>query len=75
MEKAAASLARAVYPARVDGWAEAAKDAGIRLGVFSDYASDHKLEAMGIREYFHAICAAQDAEIGPVQASSERPRR
>jgi FMN phosphatase YigB (HAD superfamily) len=43
---------------------ESAKAAGIGLGVFSDYAADKKLEAMGIRHYFNTICAAQDEEIG-----------
>ncbi len=64
MEKEPLPLLRGcIRPGLLD-MLQQAKAADIRLGVFSDYVSGHKLEAMGIRQYFHAICAAQDADIG-----------
>lgn len=36
---------------------------GVELGVFSDYAPDEKLAALGVREYFAVRLCAVDAEI------------
>ena len=42
----------------------AARSRGLRLGVFSDYPAQAKLESMGLHEYFDVVLAAQDPAIG-----------
>ncbi len=39
------------------------KGAGMRLGVFSDYAPERKLEALGVRDLFDVALAATDPEV------------
>jgi HAD superfamily hydrolase (TIGR01549 family) len=43
---------------------EGAQAQGMRLGVLSDYPPDRKLTAMGIREAFDVVVAAQDQQVG-----------
>jgi FMN phosphatase YigB (HAD superfamily) len=42
----------------------AARQAGVRLGVFSDYPAEAKLQAMGLGEYFDVVLSAQDPRVG-----------
>jgi HAD superfamily hydrolase (TIGR01509 family) len=39
------------------------RQAGIRLGVVSDYPAEAKLAAMGIRQYFDVVICAQDPDV------------
>ncbi|MDB4489377.1 HAD family hydrolase [bacterium] len=39
------------------------KASGVRLGVFSDYAPESKLEALGVRDLFDVALAATDREV------------
>ncbi len=48
----------------------AAVEAGLRLGVFSDYPPDAKLVAMGIAHFFDVTASAQDPEIQQFKPSS-----
>ncbi len=41
----------------------AAREKGLRLGVFSDYPARPKLAAMGIEKFFHAVVSAQDPAV------------
>jgi HAD superfamily hydrolase (TIGR01549 family) len=41
----------------------AARDRGLRLGVFSDYPAEEKLEAMGLNSYFDVIVCSGDPEV------------
>lgn len=41
-----------------------AKECGLRLAVWSDYPADQKLAAMGIRDWFDMVVAAQDPAVG-----------
>lgn len=41
----------------------AAKDDGLRLGVFSDYPAEKKLRTLGLEKYFDSIVSAQDPEV------------
>ena len=41
----------------------------LRLGVFSDYPAERKLQALGVREYFHCACCAQQSEVGEFKPS------
>ncbi len=41
----------------------AARAAGLKLGVFSDYPATGKLEAMGLLRYFDAVVCAQDRDV------------
>jgi len=58
-----ARLADCARPGLV-GFVEAARTAGIRLGVFSDYPAHDKLEALGIREHIAVVVCAQDPDVG-----------
>jgi HAD superfamily hydrolase (TIGR01549 family) len=40
-----------------------ARTAGLRLGVFSDYPAEQKLQALGIAEYFSAVLSAADVRV------------
>jgi len=51
------------------GFLEQARDAGIRLGVFSDYPPHEKLEALGIRGSFDVVVCAQDSDVGMFKPS------
>lgn len=42
---------------------QAARDRGLRLGVFSDYPALEKLKAMKIAHFFDAVVTAQDPEV------------
>jgi HAD superfamily hydrolase (TIGR01509 family) len=55
-------LERYVEPA-LRGLLAAARERGIRLGVFSDYPAAAKLEAMRLSEFFDVVVTAQDAEV------------
>jgi FMN phosphatase YigB (HAD superfamily) len=55
-------LTRFMDPA-LRGFLAAARGRGIRLGILSDYPATHKLEAMGLSEFFEVIVAAQDAAV------------
>jgi HAD superfamily hydrolase (TIGR01509 family) len=55
-------LERYVEPA-LRGLLAAARQRGIRLGVFSDYPAAAKLEAMRLTEFFEVVVSAQDAEV------------
>ena len=56
-------LARFVQPSLVD-FLQSAQTAGVRMGVFSDYPAEAKLEAMGLKNYFEVMVAAQEPEVG-----------
>ncbi len=40
-----------------------AKGAGLRLGVFSDYRAERKLQALGIAQYFSSVLSAADPRV------------
>jgi FMN phosphatase YigB (HAD superfamily) len=42
----------------------AARAAGVRVGVFSDYPCERKLDAMGVRRLVDAVRSAHDPEVG-----------
>ena len=42
---------------------EAARNSGVRLGVFSDYPPGAKLRAMGLEKAFDCVLSAQDATV------------
>lgn len=42
---------------------QAARERGLRLGVFSDYPPVAKLDAMGLSDYFDAVVTAQDPAV------------
>ena len=55
-------MARSLY-AGVPEFLHAAKERGLRLGVFSDYPATAKLTVMGVAQYFDVVASAQDPEI------------
>jgi HAD superfamily hydrolase (TIGR01509 family) len=64
MEQAPLDLvARNVYPG-VGEFLGACKLRGLRLGLFSDYPADAKLEALGFQRYFDAVLTAQSSAVG-----------
>ena len=50
-------------PADLKSVLEQARAAGIKLALCSDYPAEAKLRAMGIRDCFDTVVAAQDAEV------------
>ena len=55
-------LGRAAWPGLREVLLEL-RSAGKRLGVFSDYDPDRKLEALGVRDLFDVALAATDPEV------------
>ena len=56
----------AIARARYDGLPEfcaAARAANLRLGVFSDYPPQRKLESLGLAGYYDTVVSAQDPEV------------
>lgn len=43
---------------------DAARSRGIRLGVYSDYPAEAKLEALGVRQYFESVLSSSDPQVG-----------
>ena len=60
-------MVRSVY-AGVPEFLAAAKERGLRLGVFSDYPATAKLTAMGVAHFFDVVASAQDHSAGHRQA-------
>lgn len=56
-------LARHRRPGLVE-FLRAAASAGVRVGVFSDYPAEGKLEALGVRALVHVVRSAHDADVG-----------
>ncbi|MEO7190359.1 MAG: HAD family hydrolase [Vicinamibacterales bacterium] len=63
MEEAPLDLVRRHTRVGVTQCLHALRGAGIRVGLFSDYPPQAKLEAMGIRELFDVVRWAQEPEI------------
>jgi putative hydrolase of the HAD superfamily len=42
---------------------QAARERGVRLGVFSDYPAAQKLRALGVAEFFEVVLTAQDPSV------------
>ena len=61
-------VARAARPG-LHEFLTSAQAAGLRLGVFSDYPVQRKLEAIGIAGFFHAARWAQQPDVGEFKPS------
>ncbi|MGH8487961.1 MAG: HAD-IA family hydrolase [Gammaproteobacteria bacterium] len=57
-----ALLPRCMHPGLLR-FLSAAVERGLRLAVLSDYPAEAKLEAMGIRRFFHFLVCAQDPNV------------
>lgn len=52
--------------ARYDGllpFCDAARAAGVRLGAFSDYPPQRKIDSLGLTQYFDTVVSAQDPQV------------
>jgi HAD superfamily hydrolase (TIGR01509 family) len=61
-------IARASRPG-LRPFLDAAAARRLLLAVFSDYPAESKLEALGIRRYFHCVCCAQQSEVAEFKPS------
>jgi HAD superfamily hydrolase (TIGR01549 family) len=58
-----AILGRYLYSDLID-FLEACRGQGLRLGLFSDYPAEAKLEALRVRGFFEVVLTAQSPEVG-----------
>ena len=63
-------LGPAIYPGLRD-FLRAARGAGVRLALFSDYPARRKLAALGLESSFDVVCCASDPDISAFKPSPE----
>jgi FMN phosphatase YigB (HAD superfamily) len=49
---------------------KAARERGVRLGIFSDYPAEAKLRALDLLKMFDCVLSAQDAQVGTFKPSA-----
>jgi len=63
MEQAPLPLLPRFMDPELPGLLAAARERGVRLGVFSDYPAAEKLRALGVAEFFEVVLTAQDPAV------------
>jgi HAD superfamily hydrolase (TIGR01549 family) len=67
MEQEPLAVLRECLRPGVEQFLKQAKSEGVRLGLFSDYAAEWKLKAMGLWDYFEVVLTARQADVNSLK--------